>query len=97
MEKSSSLNTSLSKPAPEALQKNGREPVQEPVQESLQVPVPQKPLYNKVRFNLRAKNLAAAGLLVLGTAFIVFGIMRGEQRVVLQKAIRVCLECIGIG
>lgn len=93
MEKGSSLNTSLQKTAPEALQKNGREPVQE----SLQVPVPQKPLYNKVRFNLRAKNLAAAGLLVLGTAFILFGIMRGEQRVVLQKAIRVCLECIGIG
>ena len=97
MEKGSLLNTSLQKTAPEALQKNGREPVQEPVQESLQVPVPQKPLYNKVRFSLRAKNLAAAGLLVLGTAFIVFGIMRGEQRVVLQKAIRVCLECIGIG
>lgn len=97
MKKSSSLNTSLQKTAPEALQKNGREPVQEPVQAPLQVPVPQKPLYNKVRFNLRAKNLAAAGLLVLGTAFIVFGIMRGEQRVVLQKAIRVCLECIGIG
>ncbi len=97
MKKRSSLNTSLQKTAPEALQKNGREPVQEPVQAPLQVPVPQKPLYNKVRFNLRAKNLAAAGLLVLGTAFIVFGIMRGEQRVVLQKAIRVCLECIGIG
>ena len=97
MEKSSLLNTSLQKNAPEALQKNGREPVQEPVQGSLQEPVPQKPLYNKVRFNLQAKNLAAAGLLVLGTVFIVFGIMRGEQRVVLQKAIRVCLECIGIG
>ena len=97
MEKGSLLNTSLSKPAPEALQKNGREPVQEPVQAPLQEPVPKKPLYNKVRFNLRAKNLAAAGLLVLGTAFIVFGIMRGEQSVVLQKAIRVCLECIGIG
>ena len=97
MEKSSSLNTSLQKTAPEALQKNGREPVQEPMQESLQEPVPQKPLYNKVRFSLRAKNRAAAGLLVLGTVFIVFGIMRGEQRVVLQKAIRVCLECIGIG
>lgn len=48
-------------------------------------------------FGIRIKNLAAACALVLGTAFILFGIMRGEQRIVLQKAIRICLECIGIG
>ncbi|MGI5174208.1 hypothetical protein H0R92_11505 [Treponema sp. OMZ 840] len=48
-------------------------------------------------FGIRIKNLAAACALVLGAAFIVFGIMRGEQRIVLQKAIRICLECIGIG
>lgn len=51
----------------------------------------------KKTFRLQAKNLAVAFFLMLGAAFIVFGIMRGEQTVVLQKAIRICLECIGIG
>ena len=32
-----------------------------------------------------------------GFAFLLIGIFRGEVGVVLQKAIRVCLECIGIG
>lgn len=36
-------------------------------------------------------------LIVFGIALLSFGIMRGEQRVVLQKAIRICLECVGIG
>lgn len=51
----------------------------------------------KLPLGRRTKNLAAAGVLVLGAVFIVLGIMRGEQRIVLQKAIRICLECIGIG
>ena len=29
--------------------------------------------------------------------FIAFGVFRGENLVVLQKAIHMCLECIGIG
>ncbi len=36
--------------------------------------------------------LAVLGLLSMG-----FGIYRGEMQVVLEKAIRICLECIGIG
>lgn len=32
-----------------------------------------------------------------GFAFLLIGIYRGEVSVVLQKAIRICLECIGIG
>ena len=36
-------------------------------------------------------------LLGLGAVFIVLGILRGEPAVILQKAIRICLECIGIG
>ena len=34
---------------------------------------------------------------VLGVAFVVIGVARGEYLDVLSKAVRVCLECIGIG
>ncbi len=34
---------------------------------------------------------------LLGLAFMLFGIYNGEAETVLAKAIRVCLECIGIG
>lgn len=40
--------------------------------------------------------LRTAGL-VTGAAFVVIGLLRGEAGVVLQKAVRICLECIGIG
>lgn len=36
-------------------------------------------------------------ILVIGLGFIVYGSYRGEALVVLQKAINICLECIGIG
>lgn len=36
--------------------------------------------------------LAAIGLVMMG-----FGILRGEVPVVLEKAINICMECIGIG
>ncbi len=36
-------------------------------------------------------------LLALAGVFLFVGILRGEPCMVLQKAIRVCLECIGIG
>lgn len=32
-----------------------------------------------------------------GAAMVVAGAARGEVRIVLSKAIRICLECIGIG
>jgi hypothetical protein len=34
---------------------------------------------------------------LIGIAFMAFGIYRGEMATVLAKAIRICLECIGIG
>lgn len=34
---------------------------------------------------------------VLGIVMMVYGICRGEVEVVFAKAVRICLECIGIG
>lgn len=42
----------------------------------------------------RWTGLAAA---LLGVGCMVLGIYRGEMAVVLAKATRICLECIGIG
>ncbi|MDY2861016.1 MAG: CD1871A family CXXC motif-containing protein [Oscillospiraceae bacterium] len=36
-------------------------------------------------------------LLVAGVVMICYGAMRGEVESVLSKAIRLCLECVGIG
>lgn len=40
-----------------------------------------------------------AGILLLagGIIFLVIGCIRKEHLTVLEKAIRICLECIGIG
>lgn len=45
----------------------------------------------------RRKNAARLMLLAAGTIMICFGAMRGEAELVLGKAIRLCLECVGIG
>lgn len=37
------------------------------------------------------------GLLLGGTLMIVFGVLRGEHLTVLEKAVKICLECMGIG
>ena len=36
-------------------------------------------------------------ILLAGILMMVFGILRGELQMIYQKAIRICLECIGIG
>lgn len=36
-------------------------------------------------------------LLAVSIVFIIVGIARGEQLTVFKKAVRICLECIGIG
>ena len=47
--------------------------------------------------NNKGRRLIAGALLILAVLLIVYGIYRGEIPVVLNKAINVCLECIGLG
>lgn len=47
---------------------------------------------------LRAKKSIFQGLLlIVGVAMLCFGAMRGEADTVLSKALRLCLDCVGIG
>ena len=41
--------------------------------------------------------LIPALLIVSGLLFILIGIYQGEVRVIFMKAVKICLECIGIG
>ena len=43
------------------------------------------------------KKAAQIALLLVGAAMLCFGIWRGEAATVLSKAIKLCLECVGIG
>lgn len=36
-------------------------------------------------------------LVLTGTAFLLFGFFSGQAGNVLNKAVRICMECIGIG
>lgn len=36
-------------------------------------------------------------LLLAGGILILAGVLRGEAQTVLEKAIRICVECIGLG
>lgn len=46
---------------------------------------------------LHSKTMTQVLLLLLGGAMVLFGVWRGETGVVLSKAIRLCMECVGIG
>ena len=45
----------------------------------------------------RFVNAVRFSILALSVIFIMAGIMRDEEAVVLKKAVNICLECIGIG
>ena len=43
------------------------------------------------------KAAAQIALLLVGAAMLCIGVWRGEAATVLSKAIKLCLECVGIG
>ena len=45
----------------------------------------------------KKKAILQAVLLLAGVLMIVYGVWRGEAETVLSKAIRLCMECVGIG
>ena len=46
---------------------------------------------------MKKRSIYSLILLAVGIAFIVIGAIRGEADAVLQKAIMICMECIGLG
>lgn len=45
----------------------------------------------------KGKKFARIAGLVAAVSFIVYGAARGEAGVVLNKAVNICFECIGLG
>lgn len=45
----------------------------------------------------KKKILLQGTLLFAGMVMLCFGVMRGEVDTVFSKAVRLCLECVGIG
>ena len=47
--------------------------------------------------NLNYRRRIQFGLLIVALMMIGYGAVRGEAAVVLSKAIKLCMECVGIG
>lgn len=46
---------------------------------------------------LKYQKICQIILLILGASMVSYGAVRGEAATVLGKAIKLCLECVGIG
>ena len=46
---------------------------------------------------MKSEKATQVFLLAAGMAFFLVGTFRGEAAVVLSKAIKLCMECVGIG
>lgn len=45
----------------------------------------------------KKKGAFRTGIVIIAAFFIVYGVLRGEAAIVLNKAVNICLECIGLG
>ncbi len=46
---------------------------------------------------MKCRKICQIVLLIAGITMMVYGVIRGEAVTVLGKAIKLCLECVGIG
>lgn len=46
---------------------------------------------------MKYRRIAQFVLLLMGVTMVSYGAIRGEATTVLGKAIKLCLECVGIG
>ena len=46
---------------------------------------------------MKYKKISQIVLLIIGITMVSYGAVRGEAAAVLGKAIKLCLECVGIG
>ena len=53
--------------------------------------------YNPQEQYLRARNILRIVLFLAAVIMLAIGISNGEVQTVFQKAVNICLECIGIG
>ena len=53
--------------------------------------------YNPQEQYLRARNILRIALFLVAVIMLAIGISNGEVQTVFQKAVNICLECIGIG
>jgi len=54
-------------------------------------------LENKKTLSKKTRIIISASALLVGAGFIVLGIFQSEVLIVLNKAIKICMECIGLG
>ena len=46
---------------------------------------------------MKKKDWIAVAILLSGITLIILGALSGDARLIMKSAIRICLECIGIG